>query len=140
MALTSDPFVVVDPSFMIGGDEFQCGTATASIEPIYVETDAKTFCKPNATRRTIVGCTASLDIKISYDTTGSWNILHAMAGTVVTVVIKPADATVAATNPSITFSAQIPQVLPLGNIEIGEVSIITLDLMSDAAPVIAVAP
>ena len=140
MALTSDPFVVVDPSFMIDATEFQCGTDSVTVEPVYAETsNGATFCKPNFTRRTIIGCTATLDIKISYDATGSWNLLHAMAGLTKTIVIKPSDAAAAAGNPSITFSAQIPQVLPVSEMKIGEVQVLTLELMSDAAPVIAVA-
>ena len=137
MPLTSDPFVIATPSILIGTEQFECAANEVTVEEIYREADTATICKPGAVRRTLIGCKVSLPIKLSYGAGGSFNLLNAMKGTVVVIVLKPATGAAAVGNPTVTFSAEIPAILPLANVKHGEVGIFDLDLMSDAAPVVA---
>lgn len=139
MPLTADPYVIVDPSIMIDTTEFQCATNTATLEYVYAESDDKTFCKPNATTRTLIGCTLSVDIKLSFGDGGSFNLLHAMGGLRKVVVVKALDAAAAVGNPSTTFTAEIPFIPAVTEMKIGESMVLELELISDAAPVVALA-
>lgn len=138
MAITSDPLIITDPSVLLGTVELDVTANTVTVNAVYAEGDASSFTKPNAKRKTLIGCSVTIPVLLSYHaTTGSFQALLALAGTVVTCVITPANAAVSATNPSVTFSAQIPTILPLAELKIGETMRFNLELTSDAAPVIA---
>ena len=73
---------------------------------------------------------------LDYDTAGSWNALHALRKTKPAVVVKPADTTVAVTNPSASFSMRIPSI-PFVDAAIGEATIFTLTCPVVGEPVFA---
>ena len=137
MAITTDPIIITDPSILLGSVELDVTANTVNVAAVYAEGDASSFTKPNAKRRTLIGCTVSVPVMLSHGTNGSYQALAALGGTVVTCVIKPLNATVSLTNPSVSFSAQIPTILPMADAKIGEPMRYTLDLSSDAAPTIA---
>lgn len=140
MAITTEPIIITDPSILIGSVELDVAANKVTVETVYASADRTTYVKPNAIRRTLIGCKVKVPVLLSYHaTTGSYQALAALAGTVVTVVIKPLNSSPAAGNPSCTFSAEVPSILPLSELKIGEHMKLDLDLVSDAAPVIAYA-
>jgi hypothetical protein len=52
--------------------------------------------------------TLEVTILLDYAAAGSWNLLYALAGTLVDVVLKIDDASVAVTNPTATFQIRMP--------------------------------
>ena len=138
MAITSEPLIITDPSVLLGSLELDVTANTVTVHAVYAEADATSYVKPNAKRKTLIGCNVTIPVLLSFHaTTGSFQALLALAGTIVTVVIKPTNTSASATNPSATFSAQIPTILPFAEMKIGETMRYNLELTSDAAPVIA---
>lgn len=138
MAITSEPLIITDPSVLLGSLELDVTANTVTVNAVYAEADASSYVKPNAKRKTLIGCNVTIPVLLSFHaTTGSFQTLLALAGTIVTVVIKPLNGAVGPANPSATFSAQIPTILPFAEMKIGETMRYNLELTSDAAPVIA---
>lgn len=121
----ADVYVAVDPSVTIGGTDRICMFSRVALIPEQMMADTETFCDPGGERPSTVKWTLELEGKMSYDTDGSWNVLRALSGTKVAIVVKPADTTVAATNPSASFNAWIPA-MPFVDATVGESAPFTL--------------
>lgn len=119
-------------SLLINSVEYQCRARTCELNPL----SNVTLCTDNIEYELVA------EIEVTYNaTTGTWNLLRALAdaGTATTIVIKPSDTTVAATNPSATFSAVIPPVPFIAATTPGEKGTFTMTTQSEGGVVFAVA-
>ena len=114
------------PSILINSVEYKCKARSVTLEP----GNWINFCEQE--------WTFEAEIELGYDTTESWNLLNALEDTVTTVVLKPEDATVAATNPSASFSIRMPAVPFLTGSSRGDRQTFTLSQVTEAAPVFSV--
>ena len=114
------------PSILIDSVEYKCFAQSVTLEP----GDYINFCEQ--------AWEFSADIEIGYGATDTWNLLDALADTEVTIVLKPEDTTVAATNPSATFSMRMPSPAFMTGAARGERGVFTLTGMTEAEPVFAV--
>lgn len=136
MADLSDPFVIDNPSIMIDTQEYKCAARAASLIPSVKMADTSTFCNPGGERPAGTTWTFDVTLLLSYGATGTEKILRTIVGQKKTVVLKPADSAVSATNPSATFSIYIPPV-PFMNATIGESQEFQLTATVEGAPVFA---
>lgn len=132
----ADVYVAVDPSVTIGGTDYICFFNSISLVPEQTMADIETFCDPNGERPSKVSWMFSGEVKQSFDTAGSWNVLRALSGTKVAFVVKPTDTTVAVTNPSATFNAWIPAI-PFLDSANGEATTFTLECKVSGQPIFA---
>lgn len=88
-------------SLLIDGDEYKCRARSVELVP---SDDDQTLCTDNQEYQ----LTATLEL--TYGATGTYNQLSALAGTLVTIVLKPSDSAAAAGNPQQTFSARMPAI------------------------------
>jgi hypothetical protein len=116
---------IYSPSILIDSVEYKCMSRSVSLEP----GDYINFCEQD--------WTFSAEIELGYGTSESWNLLEANADTIVSVVVKPEDATTAETNPSATFSIRLPSVAFMTSTTRGDRQIMTLEARTEAAPVFA---
>lgn len=114
----------------INSVEYQCRARSLELNPL----------------TNVVLCTDNIEyelvaeLEVTYNaTTGTWNLLKALAdaGTATTIVVKPLDSTVAATNPSATFSAVIDPVPFIAATTPGEKGTFTLTTQSEGGVVFA---
>lgn len=118
---------IIQPKLTIDGDDFKCLSKTAELVP----GERINFCENE--------WTVTLEVELSYAaTTGSWNLLNALRDTVVEIVIAPADAVAAATNPTATFDARIPPIPLMMGAEYGSRMTFSLELTSEGEPVFGV--
>ena len=117
--------IIRKPSISIGGTEFKCMSRTVELVP----GDFHTFCERE--------WTTSVEIEIDYGTGESWTVLNGFQDTVQTVIISPSDGAVSVSNPSATFSAEIPAVPFMSGATRNERQTFTLELMSEDEPVFA---
>lgn len=132
----ADVYVAVDPSVSIGGTDYVCFFNSVSLIPNQMMADIETFCDAGGERPGKVAWTFSGEVKQSFDTAGSWNVLRALAGTKVAFIVKPTDAAVAVTNPSATFNAWIPAI-PFLDSANGEATTYTLECRVQGTPTFA---
>lgn len=130
----ADVFVVTDPSILIGSVELVCHGSHVALTPNPIMADISTWCDPEGEREAIASWTFSVELKQSYGTEGTWTDLNALKRTKVTVVVKPADATVSADNPSATFDMWMPSI-PFIDAGIGESTSFTLEAKVIGEPV-----
>lgn len=138
MPITADVHVIEKPSITIGGVEINCAAGSVALVPTDKMADIETFCNPGGERPTATNWVIDIDAKLSYGTgtTALWQQIKAMAKTKQTVVIKPGDAAVSASNPSATVSAWVPSI-PFINGAIGEATKFTLTMPCVGEPVFA---
>ena len=120
---------IYGPSILINAVEYKCFANTVSLEPsgTYV-----TFCEQDW------NFTAS--IQLGYSATDTWNLLNALADTVVTIVLLPEQGTaVSATNPSATFTMRMPSPAFMTSTTRGDYQVFDLTGRTESAPVTAVA-
>jgi len=113
------------PSILINSVEYQCKARSVSLEP----GDWINFCEQD--------WTFAAEIEIGYGSGEAWTLLEALENTLTTVVLKPEDSTVTATNPSASFSIRVPAVPFMTSVARGERMIIPLEVITEAAPVFA---
>ena len=119
---------IYGPSITINSVEYKCFARSVSLEPA----DYINFCEQE--------WTFSADIELGYDTAETWNLLNAIADTVVTIVLLPEEGgAVSATNPSATFSMRMPSPAFMTSTTRGDRQVFTLTGRTEAAPVVAVA-
>lgn len=114
-------------SLVIDGEEYKCRTRSVELLPL----EGVTLCTDDLDYE----LTATLEITYNA-TTGTWNLLRALAGTSVTIVAKPLDGTVSATNPSATFTAYMPAI-PFMSGNPGEIGTFDLVVQSEGGVVFA---
>lgn len=135
----ADPITLDDPSILIGAVQLKCHSSKVSLTAEDKYVDVSTFCNPDGEKPSTKTWTGMLTILQSFDTTGAWQQLIALAdGTPKTVVLKPKDAAVAATNPSATFEAYVSTPAFL-DAEVGEPTTYDIELKVVGAPVFAYA-
>lgn len=110
------------PSILIDSVEYKCKARSVSLEP----GDYINYCEPE--------WTFSAEIELGYGASESWNLLEALEDTIVTVVLKPEDDTVAATNPSATISIRMPPVPFMMSDGRGERQTFSLEVVTEAVP------
>lgn len=115
------------PSILIDSVEYKCKARTVSLEP----GDHINFCEQE--------WAFNAEIEIGYGASESWTLLEALQDTIVTVVLKPEDAAVAAGNPTATFSIRVPAIPFMTGASRGDRQTFNLEVMTEAAPVFAVA-
>lgn len=118
---------IIKPSISIGGTEFKCKSREVSLEP----GDLVNFCEYQYT--------CSIEIELAYGTGESHDVLNGFRDTVQEIILLPSDATIGTSNPSATFSAVIPPIPFMSGAVRGERQTFTLELMSEAEPVLATA-
>jgi hypothetical protein len=114
---------IYSPSILIDDEEYKCKARSVSLEP----GDYINFCEPE--------WTFNAEIEIGYGADESWNTLEALEDTLVTVVLKPEDDTVAAGNPSATFSIRFPPIPFMMSDGRGNRQTMNLSVVTEAAPV-----
>jgi hypothetical protein len=113
------------PSILINSVEYKCFARTVSLEA----GDYINFCEQE--------WTFSAELELGYGATETWNLLDALADTVVPVVLKPETASVAATNPTATFSIRMPAPSFMTDSSRGERMTYSLETLTEAEPVFA---
>ena len=113
------------PSILIDSVEYQCMARSVALEP----GDWINFCEQE--------WTFSAEIEIGYGSGESWTLLEANQNSVVNVVLKPENETVASTNPSASFSVRKPAVPFLTAVARGERMTIPLEAITESAPIFA---
>ena len=113
------------PSILIDSVEYKCFARTVSLEA----GDYINMCEQD--------WTFSAEIELGYGAAETWNLLDANADSVVAVVLKPEDATAAATNPSATFSIRMPAPSFMVDSSRGERMVYDLEALTEAEPVFA---
>lgn len=115
------------PSIDIDGNEFKCLVQSVGLEPgAWIN-----FCEQE--------WTFTAAIELGYGASDSWNILNAMADTIVTVTLKPEDDAVAVTNPGATFDIRMPSPSFMVATQRGNRMVFNLSVTTEAAPVFATA-
>lgn len=117
---------IIKPSIDIGGTEFKCMSRSVELVP----GDFRNFCEREWM------CT--VEVELTYGAAESWTVLDAFRDTTQTVVVSPSDGAVAASNPSATFTANIPAIPFMSGATRGERQTFILELVSDSEPVFAV--
>ena len=115
------------PSILINAVEYKCKARTVTLEP----GDDINFCEQE--------WTFNAEIELGYGSGESWTLLEALQDTIVTVALKPEDATATATNPSATFSIRVPAVPFMTGATRGDRQTFNLEVATEAAPVFATA-
>jgi hypothetical protein len=110
------------PSILIDSVEYKCKARSVSLEP----GDYINFCEPE--------WTFNAEIEIGYGASDSWNLLEALEDTLVDVVLKPEDATVAAGNPSATFQVRFPPIPFMMSSGRGDRQTLSLSVVTEAVP------
>ena len=113
------------PSILIDSVEYKCFARTVSLEA----GDYINFCEQE--------WTFNAELELGYGAAETWNLLDALADTVVSVVLKPEDSTAAATNPSATFSIRMPAPSFMTDSDRGERMTYSLETLTEAEPVFA---
>ena len=115
------------PSILIDSVEYKCFARSVSLEP----SDYINFCEQE--------WTFSAELELGYGSAEVWNLLEANSDSVVSVVLKPEDATVSATNPSATFEIRMPSVAFMTSSSRGDRQVMTLEERTEGVPVFATA-
>ena len=116
------------PSILINSVEYKCKGRSVSLEPGgYIN-----FCEQE--------WTFAAQIELGYGAAESWNLLSALADTLVDVVLKPEDATVAAGNPSATFQIRMPSIPFMPSTTRGDRMVIDISVLTEAEPVTTITP
>lgn len=115
--------------FMVGAVDHKCRVRSASLLPL----DNVTLCTDN------IDYELTATIELTYGATGTYNLLSALNGTLVTFVVSPLDAAPATTNPVSTFSAYMPPV-PIMVASPGEIGTFDLVVQSEGGVVVDVTP
>lgn len=136
----ANPYRAIRPEIKIGATDMTCHANKIVLTPDQQYGSASTFCNPGGEVPTTAVWTCSLDILQSFDTTGAWNVLHALQGTQATFVVYPGTGVIAAaTNPEATFYAWIPAI-PFLDVEAGATMTYTVEMKVVGEPVFAVTP
>jgi len=114
------------PSILIDSVEYKCKVRSVSLEP----GEHINYCEQE--------WTFTAEIEIGYGVAESWTLLEALRDTIVDVVLKPEDATTAATNPSASFSIRMPAVPFITNASKNDRMTFSLEATTEAEPVFAV--
>lgn len=114
-------------SLSINGVEYKCRARSVELLPI----EGVTLCTDD------LDYELTAELEITYNaTTGSWNLLRALAGTSVEFIVSPLDGTISPTNPSATFDAYMPPI-PFMSGNPGEIGTMTLVVQSEGGVVFA---
>lgn len=117
---------IYSPSILINSVEYKCRARSVSLTPgAYIN-----FCEPE--------WTFEAELELGYGSAALWNVLEALEDTIVTVVLKPEDATTAAGNPAATFSIRMPPIPFLTSATRGDRMTFSLTAMAEAVPTFAV--
>jgi hypothetical protein len=112
------------PSILIDSVEYRAKAGSVKLEP----GDYHNFSEEEFT--------FEADIQLDYAVAGSWNLLYALAGTLVDVVLKPDSASVAVTNPTATFQIRMPSPTFMDGAR-GDRQSFALSAMTEEVPVFA---
>lgn len=108
---TATPWVLENPRIYIASVDWQMSAARAALRPVGIEADISTFANPAGKREGATGWEIELMLKQTYHATdGTWNVISALAKTLVTVELAPEDAAATAANPIATCTFWMPSI------------------------------
>jgi hypothetical protein len=116
---------IYEPSILIDSVEYKTKARSVLLEP----GDYINFGEPE--------WTFGAEIELGYGVAESHTLLQALENTLVDVVLKFADATVGATNPTATFQIRMPAIPFLTGASRGDRQTVSISVVTEAAPVIA---
>ena len=147
MALNELPYIHAKAVMTITSPaiDLSCVMRTVSLTAATATIDIGSQCAPGAQAPGIVTWTLNAEMLVTYDSVaaegdGLWNQLSAIAGDLVTMTLKPKDATVSTMNPLATFTMYMPTIDFLNVTALGEKSLWTLNQATASVPVVTVAP
>lgn len=117
---------IYQPSVLIDSVEYKCKARSVKLTP----GDWINYCEQE--------WTFEADIEIGYGVSESWTDLDALRNTIVSVVLKPEDAVIGAGNPEATFQITMPAIPFMDSSDRGERQVISLSVLTESEPVIAI--
>lgn len=127
-------YTMTDPSILVGAVQLKCLSSKVSLIPTDNFVDVETFCNPGGEAPSTTTWVMSATIVQSFGADGAWNLLNPLAGTTVTIVLKPDDSAIGVGNPTATFSAYVPSI-PFVDSEVGEATRYDLEFKLVGGPV-----
>jgi len=108
--VTAVPWVLVHPYISIGTTpndiEIHCAATNLKVEAAQDESKKETFCGAYVSFKPVVWTITATSL-MSYGTTGLWNLLQPMMGTVVPFEVRPDTGVASPTNPSMKGTAMV---------------------------------
>jgi hypothetical protein len=139
-AVTGAPFMLDHPVIKIGATgtsvDIACPATNLTVEPDQDENSVDTFCASYTSYKQ-PKWTITASIAQSYGTSGTWNLLQPLMGTMQPFVIKPDDAAASATNPAMSGTAYVKWVSFIDGGP-GEASEVDVELAVQGAPVFGI--
>ncbi len=146
MALNETPYIHSKATMVITTPslDLSCMVRSVSLTASTTEIDLATQCAPGAAAPGVTTWTLAAELLVSFDSAdaegdGLWNQLNAIAGNLVTITIKPADATVDSTNPSAAFTMYMPQIDFINIATLGDKTVWSFSQKTASVPTFAVA-